>query len=304
MVSAFSRAMTGGEPVSRSGNVRRRADWPAGRNPASLWALTSSVLLTVIHGGQTSSYKRSLLAAEAPHSCSNCLLFAPLSQLFAPSHRPELSSENLRRRQLRPPLINPICPLPNWSRGSLPREAMLTTVGSRHSTRSRSPRGFLVACAFSGYRKSASVDTGFFILRYADYDHMGFGHLRVLNEDRVDSGTGFGTHPHREFEIFSYVVEGELEQCVFLSPLINARALNGVGCVDSKDSMGNTEVLRRGDIQMTSAGTGIRHSEKCHGPKPVHFLQIWASPNESNLPPKYYTRSVFFYSFLIAAYVD
>jgi len=54
--------------------------------------------------------------------------------------------------------------------------------------------------------------------------------------------------------------------------------------------MGNSEVLRRGDLQMTSAGTGIRHSEKCHGPNQVHFLQIWAKPNESNLPPKYYTR--------------
>jgi len=104
---------------------------------------------------------------------------------------------------------------------------------------------------------------------YADYDHQGFGHLRVLNEDRVDSGTGFGPHPHREFEIFSYVVDGELEH---------------------NDSMENTEVLQRGDIQMTSAGTGIRHSEKCHGPKQVHFLQIWASPSESNLSPKYYTR--------------
>jgi len=71
---------------------------------------------------------------------------------------------------------------------------------------------------------------------------------------------------------------------------VDVRVLND-GCVYSKDSMGNTEVLRRGDIQMTSAGTGIRHSEKCHGPKQVHFLQIWASPNESNLPPKYYTRS-------------
>jgi len=104
---------------------------------------------------------------------------------------------------------------------------------------------------------------------YADNDHESFGHLRVLNEDRVEPGTGFGTHPHREFEIFSYVVDGELEH---------------------KDSMGNTEVLQRGDIQMTSAGTGIRHSEKCHGPKQAHFLQIWANPNESRLPPKYYTR--------------
>lgn len=54
--------------------------------------------------------------------------------------------------------------------------------------------------------------------RYGDEDHMGFGHLRVLNEDRVESGTGFGTHPHREFEIFSYLVDGELEQCVFQPP--------------------------------------------------------------------------------------
>lgn len=104
---------------------------------------------------------------------------------------------------------------------------------------------------------------------YGDRNHMGFGHLRVLNEDRVESGTGFGTHPHREFEIFSYVVDGGLEH---------------------GDSMGNTEVLKRGDIQMTSAGTGIRHSEKCYGPNQVHFLQIWASPNESKLTPKYYTR--------------
>jgi len=104
---------------------------------------------------------------------------------------------------------------------------------------------------------------------YGDYEHMGFGHLRVLNEDRVETGTGFGTHPHREFEIFSYLVDGELEH---------------------QDSMGNTEVMRRGDLQMTSAGTGIRHSEKCHGPKQVHFLQVWANPNEPNLSPKYYTR--------------
>jgi len=104
---------------------------------------------------------------------------------------------------------------------------------------------------------------------YADYGHQAFGHLRVLNEDRVEPGTGFGTHPHREYEIFSYIVAGELEH---------------------KDSMGNTEVLGRGHIQMTSAGTGIRHSEKCHGPKQAHFLQIWAMPSESNLAPKYYTR--------------
>ena len=75
-----------------------------------------------------------------------------------------------------------------------------------------------------------------------------------------------------------------------------AHILNDPGAFISKDSMGNSEVLQRGDLQMTSAGTGIRHSEKCHGPKQVHFLQIWAQPNESNLSPKYYTRSVFPYS--------
>jgi len=81
--------------------------------------------------------------------------------------------------------------------------------------------------------------------------------------------TRFGTHPHREFEIFSYIVSGELEH---------------------RDSMGNKEVLKRGDIQLTSAGTGIRHSEMTHGEGPVHFLQIWALPQKSGLPPKYYNR--------------
>ena len=71
--------------------------------------------------------------------------------------------------------------------------------------------------------------------------------------------------------------------------------LNDPGVLISKDSMGNSEILQRGDLQMTSAGTGIRHSEKCHGPKQAHFLQIWAKPNQSNLPPKYYTRSEFPY---------
>jgi len=75
----------------------------------------------------------------------------------------------------------------------------------------------------------------------------------------------------------------------------DAHILNDPGAFISKDSMGNSEVLQRGDLQMTSAGTGIRHSEKCHGPKQVHFLQIWAKPSESNLSPKYYTRSVFPY---------
>ncbi|KAG8843671.1 hypothetical protein FRB91_003201 [Serendipita sp. 411] len=104
---------------------------------------------------------------------------------------------------------------------------------------------------------------------YQDPRFQKWGTLRVINEDRVAPGEGFGTHPHREFEIFSYIVNGELEH---------------------RDSMGNREVLKRGDIQLTSAGTGIRHSEMQHGSNPVHFLQIWSLPQRSGLPPKYYNR--------------
>ncbi|KAJ4493574.1 RmlC-like cupin domain-containing protein [Lentinula edodes] len=104
---------------------------------------------------------------------------------------------------------------------------------------------------------------------YQDFNHEKYGSLRVINEDRVAARTGFGTHSHREFEIFSYVVDGELEH---------------------KDSMGNIEVLKRGDVQLTSAGTGISHSEKAHGNNPVHFLQIWSLPSVSRLQPKYFTR--------------
>ncbi|CAE6440916.1 hypothetical protein ACGC1H_003648 [Rhizoctonia solani] len=105
---------------------------------------------------------------------------------------------------------------------------------------------------------------------YYDPKFEGFGSLRVINEDRVEPGEGFGTHPHREMEIFSYIVGGELEH---------------------KDSMGNTEIMKRGDVQMTSAGTGIRHSEYNRNTKEqVHFLQIWLLPNKSRLTPSYYTR--------------
>ncbi|KAF9820824.1 hypothetical protein IEO21_01051 [Rhodonia placenta] len=104
---------------------------------------------------------------------------------------------------------------------------------------------------------------------YSDDEHAQFGCLRVLNEDRVEPHTGFGTHGHREFEIFSYVVAGQLEH---------------------RDSMGNLEILKRGDLQMTSTGTGIRHSEKAYGEEQVHFLQIWSMPYKGQLPPTYYTR--------------
>ncbi|KAJ7500665.1 RmlC-like cupin domain-containing protein [Mycena galericulata] len=104
---------------------------------------------------------------------------------------------------------------------------------------------------------------------YPDTPHSEYGALRVINEDRVVAYNGFGMHSHREFEIFSYIVSGELEH---------------------KDSMGNTEILKRGDIQLTSAGTGISHSEKAHGDTAAHFMQIWARPTISSLQPKYFTR--------------
>ncbi|KAF8654830.1 hypothetical protein AX16_003350 [Volvariella volvacea WC 439] len=104
---------------------------------------------------------------------------------------------------------------------------------------------------------------------YQDSKHNKHGPLRVINEDRVAPGTGFDPHRHEEFEIFSYVVSGELKHT---------------------DSMGNTEILKRGDVQLTSTGTGVVHSEACHGPAPVHFLQIWSLPSVSRLPPRYYTR--------------
>ena len=130
---------------------------------------------------------------------------------------------------------------------------------------------------------------------YYDQKHDSFGCLRVINEDRVEPKSGFGTHAHREFEIFSYVVSGELEQYVllFLSifPSHSLHRSTPYFLSYSKDSMNNTELLHRGDLQLTSAGSpGISHSEKCHGSQPVHFLQIWTLPWKAGLPAKYFTR--------------
>jgi redox-sensitive bicupin YhaK (pirin superfamily) len=108
--------------------------------------------------------------------------------------------------------------------------------------------------------------------QYFDPDHMGFRSLRVINDDVVAPARGFGAHPHQDAEIFSYVIEGELQH---------------------RDSLGNGSIIQAGDLQYISAGEGVLHSEfNPSKTNPVHFLQIWLMPNESGGKPRYAEKSL------------
>ena len=123
-----------------------------------------------------------------------------------------------------------------------------------------------------GHANHGWLDTHFTFSfsNYFDPKHMGFRDLRVINEDRISGGQGFGMHPHRDMEILTYIIEGELSH---------------------RDSMGRGATIKQNDVQRMSAGTGLMHSETNQSKAPVHLLQIWILPEAEGLKPSYEDRT-------------
>ncbi len=123
-----------------------------------------------------------------------------------------------------------------------------------------------------GHANHGWLDTHytFSFSNYYDPSHMGFRDLRVINEDWISAGKGFGSHPHRDMEIITYIIDGELSH---------------------RDSTGTEATIQRNDVQRMSAGTGVVHSEYNNSPNPVHLLQIWIMPEANDLRPSYEDRT-------------